>query len=78
MSFSQSKFYRDERNAKWLGVCSGLANYTGLDVTLIRIIVFVATLATFPSLLLAYWLVAWIADPEPRGWNQTMQTRRSY
>ena len=33
----RTKFYLDKQNKKWLGVCSGIADYTGLDVTLVRI-----------------------------------------
>ncbi len=32
-----TKFYLDKRNGKIMGVCSGIADYTGIDVTLIRI-----------------------------------------
>ena len=30
---SRTKFYLDKQNRKWLGVCSGIADYTGVDVT---------------------------------------------
>ena len=29
---SRTKFYLDKRNGKVMGVCSGIADYTGLDV----------------------------------------------
>ncbi|RYJ06864.1 PspC domain-containing protein [Aeromicrobium sp. Root495] len=51
------------RDDKWLsGVCGGLAEYTGVDVTLIRIVVLVGTVIGFGSLLVAY-VVAWILMP---------------
>ena len=34
---SRTKFYQDKRNGRLMGVCSGIADYTGLDVTLVRI-----------------------------------------
>ena len=37
MTARHTKFYLDKRNGKWMGVCSGIADYTGVDVTLIRI-----------------------------------------
>ena len=54
---------------RWIGgVCGGLADYTGVDAGLIRLIVAVATILGFGSLILAY-LVAWLimpkADPRP-------------
>jgi len=53
---------------RWIGgVCGGLAEYTGVDAGLIRLIVAVATILGFGSLILAY-IVAWVIMPkaEPR------------
>ncbi len=33
----RTKFYLDKQNAKWMGVCAGIADYTGVDVTLVRL-----------------------------------------
>ena len=33
----RTKFYKDKQNAKWSGVCAGIADYTGIDVTLVRL-----------------------------------------
>ena len=68
MSASRTKFYLDKQNAKWLGVCSGIADYTGVDVTWVRVGTVVLTIAGgFPWTLIAYWLVAWMADNKPAG-----------
>src|SRR3546814_12795807 len=32
MSASRTKFYLDKQNAKWSGVCAGIADYSGIDV----------------------------------------------
>ena len=32
-----NKFHLDKRNGKLMGVCAGIADYTGWDVTLVRI-----------------------------------------
>ncbi|MDX6277004.1 MAG: phage shock protein [Nocardioidaceae bacterium] len=51
------------RDDKWVGgVCGGIADYTGVDANLIRLIVAVATLLGAGSLILGY-LVAWILMP---------------
>jgi phage shock protein C len=61
-----TKFYKDRRNRKWLGVCAGIADYTGLDVTVVRIGVVVLTLlGGFPWTLIAYWVAAWMAPDKP-------------
>jgi phage shock protein C len=72
MSASRTKFYLDKQNRKWLGVCSGIADYTGVDVTWVRIGTVVLTLAGgFPWTLIAYWLAAWMADTKPYGLYDT-------
>jgi phage shock protein PspC (stress-responsive transcriptional regulator) len=49
---------------RWIGgVCGGLADYTGVDSGLIRLIVAVATILGFGSLIVAY-VVAWIIMPK--------------
>jgi phage shock protein PspC (stress-responsive transcriptional regulator) len=45
------------------GVCSGLAEYSGIDVNLIRVIVAVLTVFTGGFGALAY-LAAWVVIPE--------------
>jgi phage shock protein C len=67
MSARHTRFYRDKQNGKWSGVCAGIADYTGLDVTLVRIGTVVLTLiGGFPWTLIAYWVAAWMAPVKPR------------
>ena len=47
------------------GVCSGLAEYTGLDVTLVRVLTVLAAVLGFGSVVVAY-LVAWLLVPLDR------------
>ncbi|MFN3945500.1 MAG: envelope stress response membrane protein PspC [Allosphingosinicella sp.] len=63
----RTQFYLDKSNAKWKGVCAGLADYTGVDVTLVRIgIVILTVLGGFPWTLIAYLIAAWMAPVKPR------------
>lgn len=72
MSASRTKFYLDKQNGKWLGVCSGIADYTGIDVTLVRVgMVILTVVGGFPWTLIAYGLVAWMADAKPYGLYDT-------
>jgi phage shock protein C len=72
MSASRTKFYLDKQNGKWLGVCSGIADYTGIDVTLVRVgMVILTVVGGFPWTLIAYGLVAWMADSKPYGLYDT-------
>jgi phage shock protein PspC (stress-responsive transcriptional regulator) len=45
------------------GVCAGLANYSGLDVTMMRVLWAVGTVITGGAGFLAY-IVAWILIPD--------------
>jgi len=52
----------DKANKKILGVCAGLANWTGIDAMIIRLIFAVATVVGFGSPVLIYILLALILD----------------
>ena len=66
MSTSRTKFYLDKRNRKWMGVCAGLADFTGVDVLWWRVGAVLTTLfAAGPLLPIAYLVIGWMADPKP-------------
>lgn len=62
---ARKKFTLDKGNAKFMGVCSGIANYFGVDATFVRIgAVVVTLLGAFPWTLIAYGVAAWAAKPK--------------
>jgi phage shock protein C len=63
---SRTKFYLDKRNGKVMGVCAGIANYTGLDVTLVRLGLIAAIILGAGALLPVYFIAGWIANDQPR------------
>jgi phage shock protein C len=63
---SRTKFYRNKRDGKVMGVCAGIADYTGLDVTIVRIGMFLALWLSGFSILPVYFIAGWIADDTPR------------
>lgn len=66
MTERRTKFYLDKQNAKWSGVCAGIADYTGINVMWIRLGAIVATLSfAFPLGFLAYWIAAKTAGKKP-------------
>jgi len=72
MSARRTKFYLDKTNGKWLGVCAGIADYTGVEVLWVRVGTVILTLAGgFPWTLIAYWMLAWLADNKPAGLYET-------
>jgi phage shock protein C len=66
MSSTHTKFYLDKMNAKWKGVCAGIADYTGVDVLWVRLgAVMLTLMGGFPWTLVAYFIAAWMADRKP-------------
>jgi phage shock protein C len=59
------KLYLDKENGKIAGVCAGLADYFGKDVTMVRIIYVIATCIWPPIMICAYIFMAWLLDPKP-------------
>ena len=76
MSGSRTKFYLDKQNAKWSGVCAGIADYTGFDVTLIRVGAVLLTLMTTGWIIVAYFIAAWLAPKKPIGLYDTMKDQK--
>ena len=62
---SRTKFYRNKRAGKVMGVCAGLADYTGFDVTLVRILFVLAVFMGAGALIPVYFVTGWLADDEP-------------
>jgi len=53
---------RSQKGRMVAGVCAGIADYSGLDVTLVRVIVAVVSVITGGAGVLAY-LAAWMIIP---------------
>lgn len=54
------RLYRLAYDKKWAGVCSGLAKYLDVDVTLVRILVVAAFFCSGGLVLLAYIVACFI------------------
>jgi phage shock protein C len=55
------RFLLNKSDAKVMGVASGLADYTGIDPTIIRLGFVAATLITGPVMILFYVLTGLLA-----------------
>jgi phage shock protein PspC (stress-responsive transcriptional regulator) len=52
------------RDDKWIaGICGGIAEHTGIDATLIRVILVIATILGAGSLIVIY-LICWVIIPK--------------
>ena len=64
---SRTRFYRDKANGKIFGVCAGIADYTGFDVTLVRICFLAAIFMSGGSILPFYVIAGMISPKKPRS-----------
>jgi phage shock protein C len=55
------RFLINRRDAKVMGVAAGLADYTGVDPTVIRLAFIVATLLTGPVMIFVYLVTGLLA-----------------
>lgn len=62
---SKTKFYRDSYNGKVLGVNAGIADYTGLDVTIVRLMFLASVMLSGGAMLFFYFLAAMMTPKRP-------------
>lgn len=67
MTTTRTRFYRDKANGKFMGVCAGIADYTGLDVLWVRLAVVVGTLCGLGFLPIVYFALGFLAEAKPAG-----------
>ena len=65
MNSPRTTLYRDKTNAKLMGVCSGIADYTGIDVFWVRIAAFIALWPTGGGIIPFYFLAGLLLDKKP-------------
>ena len=65
MNSLRTRFYRDKQNGKLMGVCAGIADYTGVDVLWVRLATIMMLLTLGPILLGAYLGIGFIANKKP-------------
>lgn len=69
MVFMIKRLYRSKTDVKIAGVCAGLADYFGIDPTIVRVIFFILLLPGGAPGLLPY-IILWIVtpvNPEPKA-----------
>ena len=72
ISSRRHRFYRDPDGKKVAGICSGIAEYFDVDVTIIRIITLVSILTGVSVLV---YIVVWIVTPEALSSVQKLELR---
>jgi len=59
------KLYRSTRDRKLFGICGGLAEYLGVDATLLRILLIVVAVFSAGSVILVYIIAGFVIPKEP-------------
>ncbi len=72
--FPTRRFFRDPKHGIFGGVCAGIANYFGFDVTAVRIITF-CSMFFFQTLILVYILLVFIVPRQPNTPERTAAER---
>ena len=62
---SRTRFYRDKRHGKVFGVCAGIADYTGFDVSLVRVCFLAAVFMSGGGILPFYFIAAMVTPTKP-------------
>lgn len=65
MNSPRTRFYLDKLNGKALGVCAGIADYTGVDVFWVRLGAVLLTLMGVGIIIPAYILIGIFANSRP-------------
>jgi phage shock protein C len=63
----RTTLYRDKQNARFMGVCAGIADYTGINVGWIRLAMIIATVSMGGVALPAYFLAGIFLTKKPAG-----------
>lgn len=65
MNSPRTTLYRDKHNAKLMGVCSGIADYTGVNALWVRLGFLVLLFTVAPILLPAYLIAGMLLSKKP-------------
>lgn len=67
MNSLRTRFYRDKINGRFMGVCAGIADYTGIDVLWVRLGTVALTLMGMGFLPFLYLGLGFFAQKKPAG-----------
>jgi len=75
---SRTRFYRDKRNGKLMGICAGIADYAGFDVSMVRIALVAAIFLSSGSILPVYFIAGMLTPDKPRELESTDVEEREF
>jgi len=75
---SHTRFYRNKRNGKVMGICAGIADYAGFDVNMVRIALIAAVFLSSGSILPVYFIAGMLTPHKPRELDNTDVEEREF
>ena len=75
---SRTRFYRDKRNGKMFGICAGIADYTGFDVSLVRVGFLAAMFMSGGGILPFYFIAAMVTPTKPHVLERADSEERQF
>jgi phage shock protein C len=75
---SRTKFYRDKHHGKVFGICAGIADYTGFDVSLVRVCFLASVFMSGGGILPFYVIAAMVTPTKPREFDYTDKEDRQF
>lgn len=76
MNSPRTRFYRDKLNGKLMGVCAGIADYTGVDVLWVRLGTVLLTLMGVGIIIPAYFVIGMFAEKKPSALYSDREEQR--
>lgn len=65
MNSPRTTLYRDKHNAKLMGVCSGIADYTGIDTLWVRLAAIILIFITSGGIIPLYFIAGLLLNKKP-------------
>ncbi len=65
MNSPRTTFYRDKQNAKLMGICSGIADYTGVNAIWVRLGALMMIGVTGGAIIPCYFIAGFLANKKP-------------
>ncbi|MDP3907980.1 envelope stress response membrane protein PspC [Novosphingobium sp.] len=65
MNGPRTSFYRDKQNAKLMGICSGIADYTGVNAIWVRLGFVGLVFMTGGGIIPFYFIAGFLANKKP-------------
>ena len=76
MNSPRTSFYRDKQNGKLMGICAGIADYTGVNAIWIRLGFLAMIMMTGGSIIPFYFLAGLLANKKPPHLYQDRQEQQ--